>query len=313
MADEIGRPVRVVSLCFQDGSKSREEVAAVVDAEGARGCDLIALPESWPGHDPESLDGPTVRLMAALAKQHRTYIVCPIDRWDGKRRLNSAILLDRQGEIVCVYDKVYPYWCEFDYEPPVMVGEQAPVYATDFGRVGMAICFDANFPEVWRQLADQGAELVIWPSAYSAGSSLQAHAINHHYYIVTSTATRHCLVYDITGELLQSERAADLLVSRITLDLDRGIYHQNFNMEGRERLLCEQHHAVTEDRWLDDEQWFVLRATRPGVSARTLARRYGLEELRDYLDRSRREIDKKRGWAFGASSLPPLQTQRVGR
>ena len=300
MADEIGRPVRVVSLCFRDGSKSREEVATVVDAEGARGCDLIALPESWPGHNPESLEGPTVRMMAALAKRHRVYIVCPIDRWDGERRLNSAILLDRQGEIACVYDKVYPYWSEFDYEPPVTVGEQVPVYAADFGRMGMAICFDVNFPEVWRRLADQGAELVVWPSAYSAGSSLQAHAINHHYAIVTSTATRHCLVYDITGELLLSERAPDLLVSRITLDLDRGIYHQNYNMEGRDRLLREQGDAVVEERWLEDEQWFVLRAVRPGVSARALARQYGLEELRDYLDRSRREIDCMRGWAFGS-------------
>jgi predicted amidohydrolase len=313
MTAKIGRPVQVVSLCFRDGSKSREEVAAVVDAEGARGCDLIALPESWPGHDPESLDGPTVRLMSALAKRHGAYIVCPIDRWDGKQRLNSAILLDRQGEIACVYDKVYPYWSEFDYETPVTVGAEAPVYATDFGRVGMAICFDVNFPEVWRRLADQGAELVIWPSAYSAGASLQAHAINHHYYIVTSTATRHCLVYDITGERLLNERSSDLLVSRCTLDLDRGIYHQNFNMEGRERLLREQRDAVAEDRWLDDEQWFVLRATRPGVSARALARQYGLEELRDYLDRSRREIDLKRGCAFGASYSPPRQLESVGR
>ena len=300
MATEIGRPVRVVSLCFRDGSKSREEIASIVDAEGTLGCDLIALPESWPGHDPESLEGQTVQMMAALAKRNHTYIVCPIDRWDGERRLNSAVLLDRQGRIACVYDKIYPYWSEFNYETPCSIGEQAPVYAADFGRIGMAICFDVNFPDVWRRLADQGAELVVWPSAYSAGSSLQAHAINHHYYIVTSTAARHCMVYDVTGERLQSERAPELLVSRITLDLDRGIYHQNFNMECRDLLLREQQGAVVEDRWMEDEQWFVLRAVRPGVSARALARQYGLEELRDYLDRSRREIDRMRGWTFGA-------------
>lgn len=300
MATQLDRSVRMVSLCFRDGSKSLQEIAALVDAEGARGCDLIALPETWPGHDPESLEGPTVTTLAALAARHHTYIVCPIDRWEGDHRLNSAVLLDRTGAIVGVYDKVYPYWSEFDFQPPIEVGGEAPVYEADFGRVGLAICFDVNFPEVWRRLADQGAELVIWPSAYSAGASLQAHAINHHYYIVTSTSTRHCLVFDITGERLLDERNEDLQISRITLDLDRGIYHQNFNLEARRRLLNEHPDDVMEDKWLEDEQWFVLRAKRPGVSARGLAQQYGLEELRDYLTRSRREIDRMRGWEFAS-------------
>ena len=46
------------------------------------------------------------------------------------------------------------------------------------------------------------------------------------------------------------------------------------------------------------EGWFVLKAKRPGVSARELARKYDLEELRPYLNRSRCEIDKCRGWEF---------------
>ncbi len=295
MSDPIGRPVRIASLCFRDGAKSRAEIGEVINLEGARGCDLIVLPESWTGHTPEALDGPTVTALSALARKHRTYLVCPIDRIEGDRRLNSAILIDRDGRVVCVYDKVYPYWSEFDYPTPTSPGCEAPVYSADFGRIGMAICFDVNFPEVWERLAEQGAELVIWPSAYSTGASLQAHAINHHYYIVTATATRHFLAYDITGELLLSERGEDLHVSRLTLDLDRGIYHQNFNIEKRDRLLRDHCDDVFQEKWLDDEQWFVLRASRPGCSARALAREYGLEELRDYLRRSRVEIDCMRG------------------
>jgi predicted amidohydrolase len=285
-----------VSVCFPDGTKSLEEIAAIVDREGEKGCDLLILPESWPGHTPETLDGPTVTALRGLARKHHTYLVCPFDRVEGEKRLNSAVLLDREGQIACVYDKVYPYWSEFvEYPTPTSPGCEAPVYSADFGRVGMAICFDVNFPEVWDRLAEQGAELVVWPSAYSAGSSLQAHAINHHYYIVTATATRHCLAYDVTGEKILSERSPDIHISRLTLDLDRGIYHQNFNMEKRDRLLGERGDDVLEEKWLDDEQWFVLKARRGGISARELAREYGMEELRDYLRRSRREIDRMRG------------------
>jgi predicted amidohydrolase len=292
---KIGRPVRIVSLGFNN--KSLAEIVGAVDREGAKGADLIILPETWRGQkdSPETLEGPTVTSMAALAKKHSTYLVCPIDRRDGTRRLNTAVLIDRQGKVSGFYDKVYPYWSEYDLKVPVEPGHEAKVFQTDFGKLGLAICFDVNFPEVWQRLADQGAELVVWPSAYSAGTSLQAHALNHHFYIVTSTLTRDCLVYDITGEELLYEKGNDLNVSHITLDLDRGIYHQNFNIEKRDKLLKEHGQSVKQAKWLDREQWFVLEATQPGVSARALAKQYGLEELRDYLSRSRREIDQRRG------------------
>ena len=296
---EIGRPVRIVSISFACG-KSREEIASVVDAEAGKGADLIALPEAWLGQEgpPETLDGPTITVMSELAAKHRTHIVCPMDRQDGDRRLNSAVLLNRQGAIAGVYDKVFPYWSEFDIQPPVVPGQDAPVFETDFGRLGLATCFDVNFPEVWQRLADQGAELVVWPSAYSAGTSLQAHAINHHFYIVTATGRADCLVFDITGEQLLYEKSHDINVTRVVLDLDRGIYHTNFNVPRRDKLLDEHADDVEMEKLLDLESWFVLRVKRPGVSARALAREYGLEELRDYLTRSRREIDEMRGWRF---------------
>jgi predicted amidohydrolase len=300
----IGRPVRIVSLSFRMGSKSLDEIADVVNREGARGCDLIALPETWTGTVPQRLEDHTVITLAALAREHLTCLICPINRWDDRARcLNSAVLIDRRGEVACIYDKVYPYWSEFEQKPPVQIGWDAPVYQADFGRVGMAICFDVNFPAVWQRLADQGAELVVWPSAYSAGSSLQAHALNHHFAIVTATSTGDCQIYDITGERLLDERDHDLNVSRITLDLDRGIYHENFNLGKRDRLLRERGDDVLLERSLPREEWFVLRAKRAGVSARALAREYGLEELRDYLSRSRREIDQMRGAAFPADDL----------
>lgn len=304
----IGRRVRISSISFT--GKGLEEVVDLIDQEGAEGVDLIALPETWRGQhagSAETLDGPTIRALAALARRYRTYIVCPLDRQDGSRRLNSAVLLDRAGNIACVYDKVYPYWSEFDLTPPVEVGQDAPVYQADFGRVGMAICFDANFPEVWKRLADEGAELVIWPSAYSAGTTLQAHALIHHLYIVTATQTRDCIVYDITGQEIWYERSDDVNISRVTLDLDRGIYHENFNMDKLARLLREHGQDIEVEQHLQREQWIILRARRPGVSARALAREYGLEELRDYVNRSRREIDRLRGYEFADKVTSALQ------
>ena len=303
----VGRPVRITSIGFPNGL-SLDEIAGVVDKAGSAKVDVIALPELCRGLDDKSeedLHGPTVQAMAALAKKHQTYIVCPIDRRNGGLRLNTVVLLDRSGQLACTYDKVFPYWSEYEVHPPVNVGEDAQVYSADFGLLGFATCFDVNFPEVWKRLADKDAEVVIWPSAYSAGSSLQAHAINHHFYIVSVTQNSDCLVYDITGEKLSYTKSEKVNVAAMTLDLDRGIYHENFNIAKRDKLLKEHPEDVEQEKWMKLESWFVLKAKRPGVRARELAKQYGLEELRHYLDRSRRSIDARRGWQFGAKVLFP--------
>ena len=313
--ENIGRPVRVVSIAFKGTGSSLETIAKHVDEEGSRGVDVILLPETCRGQDKmteEPLHGPTVTTMAALAAKHKTYIAVPIDRQDGGKRLNTVVLLDRSGQIVCTYDKLFPYWSEYMVHPPVSPGDAGAVYQADFGRVGFATCYDANFPEVWERLREQGAELVLWPSAYSAGRSLQAHAINHHYYIVTSSWTPDCIVYDISGERLHYRRTEGINISSIILDLDRGIYHENFNLDKRDKLLNEHPEDVVQEQAFGLEQWFVLKAKRPGVSARELARQYGLEELRPYIDRSRFAIDKRRGWEFaGEVAFPDKSTSEL--
>jgi beta-ureidopropionase len=294
---KIGRPVKITSISFNN--KGLGEISKIVDSEGAMGTDIIVLPETWRGIQLETIHGETIRTMSNLAKRHNTYIVCPIFREADNKRYNSAILLDRNGKVVYIYDKVYPYHEEFNIDPPVEVGTEVPVVDTDFGRIGMAICFDANFPEVWKRLSDQGAELVIWVSAYSAGTSLLAHALNHNYYIVSSTLVGDCIVYDISGKELLYEKSPEINISRVTLDLDRGIYHENYNLEKRDKLIEDYEGAIEQDFHMEREEWFVLRAIKPGISARDTAKKYGMTELRDYRNLSRKRIDEMRGRPIG--------------
>lgn len=304
-AETVGRPVRVVSVGFHAGQLSTEQIVNLVDQEGARGTDIIVLPETCRGQDEtsqESLDGTTVTAMARLAKQHGTYIVCPIDRCEGQERHNSVVLLDRQGKVSCIYNKLYPVWATECMKRGVSPGAHSQVYRADFGKIGFAICFDVNWPALWEQMANQGTELVIWPSAYSAGRSLQAQAIQYNYYIVSATWVPDCLAFDIDGQQILHEtnnQGNGTNITRITFDLDRCIFHQDLNRpEKIARLLKERGDDVAEEKWMPIEGWFVLKAKRPGVSARVLAQQYGLEELTHYINRSRCEIDKCRGWEF---------------
>ena len=235
--EKIGRPVRVVSIGFHAGQHPLEWIVNQVDQEAARGTDIIALPETFHGQaangtSAETLDGPTINAMSRLARKYRTYIVCPIDRKEGKQRFNSAMLLDREGRVACVYNKIYPVWGEECMDHSVQPGSVVCVHQADFGRVGLAICFDVNWSPLWEQLSNQGAELVMWVSAYSAGRSLQAQAISYNYYVVSSTWIPDCRVYDLDGEQLvydTNNQGNGKNVTRLTLDLDRCIFHQDLN------------------------------------------------------------------------------------
>jgi len=292
------RNVKITSIGFN--ARPVDDFINIVDGEAKKGCDLILLPETCTGDIIETLDGDSVRRMSEVAARHAVYIVLPIyTKTSEHERLNSAILIGRKGEICGVYNKVYPYWSEFGLNPPCAAGHDAPVFETDFGKIGMAICFDANFPEVFHRLALGGAELALWPSAYSAGMSLQAHAINYNFIIVTSTLCADCLVYDITGEEIYYKQSPDgINISSVTLDLDRCIFHENFNMDKKDKLLRDYAGKLESDKSFIRESWFTLKSLSPDVSARKLAAEYGMEELPAYKRRSRLEIDKIRGFKF---------------
>ena len=289
--------VRVTSLSFSDVQESK--VWEAVCAAGRMKSDLIILPEFWAGEKSlDTFNSPRVEQLRAFAKEYSTYIISGIYReLEVGGKINSAIMIGRDGDIVGTYDKNYPYWSEFDSTPPVKVGKEPKVFETDFGKVGVAVCFDVNFPGVWQKMADLGAQMVVWPSAYSAGTSLQAHALNHNYYIVSSTLERDCVMYDITGkEILYNKSINDdcVLLSSVVLDFDRSIFHRNFNEEKAKKLLADFPADVIQEMALVREQWFVLKSVNKSVSVSELARQYGLEGLSAYKIRSRLEIDEMR-------------------
>ena len=268
-AKAIGRPVRVVSIAFMYTGKPLEEVVKAVAQEAAKGCDIILLPETWHSEKPEPLDGPAVSAMAPLAKKYKTYIVCSIDRWDGKQCFNTAVLLDRQGRVACKYDKLFPTTVELGLKPPRQPGKDTVVYQADFGRIGLATCFDVSFPEVMappvrsgRRAGPLGQPILC---RHLAASTLPEPQFLHrqldrperlhggrHYRrdpAVRKQARRH------QHQPSYARSGPGNLLHR----LQRGKTRQTPQGTCQRRVL---------EKWMPRECWFVITAKRPGISAR---------------------------------------------
>ena len=288
----MNRPVNILTLAFR--GEKKEVVFETLEEQIRGNTDLVLLPEMWLGDDcpVQTKSSPLLKEISDFAEKHRCYVVCPLgysEKEDGSQRLNSALVYDRKGELIYRYDKIFPWWNEFDFVPPITVGNSAGVFDADFGRVGIAICFDVNFSCIWEEMARCGAELVLWPSDYSAGRSLQAHAINYHYYIVTATRALDSALVDLNGDEVAYHKSEGMTAAHYTIDLDREIFHENFNMDKIEKLTKEVP-GVKVEKHFTREQWLILSGDETS-SVKELAKAYEMETLRDYLFRSQREIN----------------------
>ncbi|MBL7697112.1 MAG: carbon-nitrogen hydrolase family protein [Chitinophagaceae bacterium] len=179
--------------------------------------DIICLPEtinlSWVDEQPtlaevaeeEHTHGPITSMIAKEAKKQNCYIICPIVTKKDGLFYNSAILLNREGKTDGVFHKVHPvsteiiagqYYKAKGVTPGVI---KAPVYNTDFGNVGMQICFDANWTESWQSMSGDGAELVGFPSQGPFTYTLRNHAWMNQYAIVSATG-EDAQIIDKTGD-----------------------------------------------------------------------------------------------------------------
>lgn len=168
------------------------EAGRLIAKAAAAGAKLVVLPENFalmPVHDSERLaareregSGPIQTFLAEQARTHGIWLVggtiplaAPGPLAVGSERIRAACLIyDDRGRQVARYDKMHLFDVVLDngeqyhesktFEP----GATPVVLDTPFGKLGVAICYDLRFPELFRQLLDQGAELFAIPSAFTA-------------------------------------------------------------------------------------------------------------------------------------------------
>lgn len=288
-----GRQVKVAAICIGFGGERDVKLKQAIGhlhTAGQNGVDIACLPEEFAGTNAEPIPGPTTEAVAELAKQYNMYVICPIREQAGDKQYNTAVLIDRKGQVAGYYRKIFVFWGEGLH----CSTEGAKVFDTDFGRISILTCFDLNFPELWQQCDNLDVDIVFWPSAYGGGSPLNAYAILYHYYIVPVGAGN---IIDITGKTVENIEKPCPKQFIATLDLDRAFAHHDFNRDKVKTMLDEHKDEIKVERNLSDEDlapWWLFRAVKPGVRVRELLKKYGIEALRQYQHRSRTQINEAR-------------------
>jgi len=210
LAAMIAAVVQMTSTA--DAQHGFERAAHWIAQAAGRGAELIALPETFPlireegDASPHPLAEPlessrALEFVREQARRHRVMLAggsIPERGPDPQHIYNTAVLVDADGSLLASYRKIHL----FDVDLPgaslresrgVAPGEKVVAAATRLGRIGLSVCYDLRFPELYRALVDQGAEILLVPSAFTVptGSAhweilLRARAIESQAFVVAA-------------------------------------------------------------------------------------------------------------------------------
>jgi predicted amidohydrolase len=223
------RLVRLATVHYRpQPDRSPEEnldhFADLIGQAAADGADIVCLPEAitLPGTEKtyveasEPIPGPTTEFLGEIARKHSLYIVAGILEREGPVVYNTAVLLGRDGAIEGTYRKVsLP---REEIEGGITPGEAFHAFDTDFGRIGIMICWDVFFPEPARKLAMNGAEVILMPIWGGDPTLTRARAIENQVYLVTSSYDTETGVFDQEG-VLMAEATDERPVVVVEVDL----------------------------------------------------------------------------------------------
>lgn len=209
-------------------------------------------------------NGPIQDCLARLARQHKVWIVAgtiPLRSAQEGRPYAACLLYDDHGQVIARYDKIHLFDVTVGDEAEVYTeshtnypGERVVVVDTPFGRLGLSVCYDLRFPELYRELSRQGAEILVIPSAFTeiTGQAhwealLRARAIENLCYVVAAaqggyhvsgrTTYGHSMVVDYWGRVRgQLNKGSGIVLLDPDLPAQR-VMRQRFPVLGHRRLV----------------------------------------------------------------------------
>jgi predicted amidohydrolase len=190
------------------GRMDRTQMAAAAAQAAADKADLLLYPEHVTQKSGDASEGDALLdLLGELAAKYGIYTaasVLVIDKADS-RKYNRGVLYDRRGTLTGIYDKIHPYSPEAT-DQNVIPGTKTDIFKTDFGKLGMIICYDSWFTDVTELLALKGAELILFPVAGYYRSLIPARAADNQVRFVISVLSESngCGIFDTLGRDVQN-------------------------------------------------------------------------------------------------------------
>lgn len=271
--------IAVVQLDSQNNKGENLKIACrCIDEAAAEGVRLVSFPEMMnlsgenigEGGGHETIPGYTTEILMAKAREHGIYIhsgsFCEKIP-GGEKAYNTSVIIDPEGEIIARYRKLHafdvtlPDGTVCDESARVHPGDEIVTVDTALGKLGMSICYDIRFPELYRIMALDGAQVIFTPASFTMPTGkdhwepiLRTRAIENGCYIVSPgqigkkvhfTAYGNSMVVDPWGTVVSRARdTVGIIYAEIDLDYEDAIRAKIPSLANRRADVYDLHRKV---------------------------------------------------------------------
>jgi predicted amidohydrolase len=257
--------------------------------------DIVCLPEVFHvagikgGRPPlkasaEDGTGKIIGPFQSFAKDNKCFVICPVYTVENGKFYNAAIVIDRQGKKIGEYRKARLTVGEM--EKGLTPGPlDFPVFQTDFGVIGIQICYDIEWPDGWHQLREKGAEIVFWPSAFAAGKKINTKAWENQYCVVSSTRKDTTKICDITGEELAVSGIFSQWGVCAPVNLEKAFLH-SWPHSLKFADIQKKYGRNVRCYSLHEEEFSVIESLSPDLKVSDILKEFKLETYRQHLQKA---------------------------
>ena len=278
-----------------------EEVISIIREVVVYKPDIICLPEVFATSNieqklklPEKLQvsEEALKQFSDLAKQYNCYIICSVYTSEKGKVYNSAVVFDRKGVSLGEYRKIH--LTEGEIRNGLTPGPlDPPVFQTDFGKIGIQICFDMLWDDGWKKLKEQGAEIVFWPSAYAGGVMVNTKARQHKYIVATSTRKNTAKISDYTGEVIAETGIWDKNFYCAPVNMERALLH-TWPFVNHFDKIREKYGRKVKITTFHEEEWSVIESLSSDILVSDILEEFNLKTFEQHVLESEIAQNKSR-------------------
>jgi beta-ureidopropionase len=252
--------------------------------------DFVCLPETFPFTHVEKQTTPDEKVsiseralgrLSEFSRQNNCYTICPVYTRRNGKTFNAAVVFDRSGNRIGSYEKIH--LAEYEINDGFTCGNIfQPAIKTEFGPIGIQICYDIEWDDGWTMLRKQGANIIFWPSAFAGGKCLNTKAWEHKCVVSSATNKNTAKLCDISGEVIAQTGiwnpnlfCAPVNLEKVFLPTWPAVEHfpQIQKKYGRKVQITNFH----------EEEWTVIESLSSDINVKDILKEFGLKSQEEII------------------------------
>lgn len=274
-----------MDLTAETPEKMADKVYEILKEVATFNPDFVLLPESFP-YVPNKLtiaekvaiSDKVQERLSAFSQQNNCYTLCPACTNSNGKNYNSIVVFDRKGKKIGQYNKIHATDVEIQNRGFTSGSLTQPAIQTEYGPIGIQICYDINWDDGWLMLKKQGVKIIFWCSAFAGGIMVNTKAWEHKCIVASSTIKNTSKICDISGETITETGiwSPNYYCAPVNLEKE---FVTTYDYLNQFKAIEKKYGRKVRFTTFHEEEWTIIESLSPDVFIKDIMKEF---KLRSY-------------------------------